>query len=157
MSVQELQRAATGPWRWERVLQTKGVPHARLPEAKPLDPIILKKWDMLLSNGYVHLVPGGRFMFTVHIQHGKTAPQSGITSESSATIALWDMGSPGDASFTEPARVANCKVNSEVFDRMQLRIVMEVSVMGETSLRIAVGYPRPCSQRTRCVTSEAPV
>lgn len=134
MSSQELQRAATGPWRW-KTIGTEFLTTS-LKSADTVPPRRVR--DVEITPRCVRLIPGGRFMVTLSLQSQSTPPDEVCP----ATVTLWDIGLPGagvhDGQGVSTI-VATHTVSPGALQRMIIsRRIIDVSIVGETTIRIAL-------------------
>ncbi|KAF5338976.1 hypothetical protein D9611_008800 [Ephemerocybe angulata] len=120
MALDELQRAALGPYRWARLIRRKGKRsvqrNASIRVLKPLK----KSAHVLESADHLQfLVPGGRFLLTARWK----------------SLFLWDLGAVGRPSLSRyPTLIVHKSFRQEGFALQELTVIP----LNKTTLRIAV-------------------
>ncbi|KAJ3513088.1 hypothetical protein NMY22_g15146 [Coprinellus aureogranulatus] len=89
MDLLQIQRAASRPERWAKVLRDNAAPFYDLAKTPQLSPVTPERPLELRPTGLRHLVPGGRFLIDLVLEERDRV--SGVTR---AWIHLWDLGIP---------------------------------------------------------------
>ncbi|TEB22218.1 hypothetical protein FA13DRAFT_1519903 [Coprinellus micaceus] len=109
MSVQALQKAASGPYRWKALLEKLAVPDHEIAPTLPIQPVMTREWhgapkdfgDLHYQANY-YLVPGGRFLVSQGFEVDESLPpySEGCVQP---IVTLWDLGASG--SEDQPIRL----------------------------------------------------
>jgi hypothetical protein len=140
MSVQALQKAASGPYRWRALLEKLAVPDHEIAPTLPIQPVMTREWhgapkdfgDLHYQANY-YLVPGGRFLVSQGFEVDESLPpySEGCVQP---IVTLWDLGASG--SEDQPIRLTT-KVLAHLRSYMGFSVAVSLEVVG-TKLRVAV-------------------
>ncbi|KAJ3523355.1 hypothetical protein NMY22_g11477 [Coprinellus aureogranulatus] len=105
MSLEELQKSASRPWRWKRLMQIIASPSEGIIARDQVKPNVVREWfDPPRGNARTYrLVPGGRYLIT---SQGGVAPPCDGSPRWRVCLKLWDSGSPCVVSSIQPTRLA---------------------------------------------------
>ena len=139
MTLGDLQRAATGPERWKRLLKAKATASTSGAETGKLSPSTLRAWTLLPTvRPICHLVPGGRFLVTggaslrPHMPPGQREPI--------LSLDLWDLGCPFMKNNTPPLLLNSWTLGSGIDSRGIFISGSDLCVTGDTSFRLALSF-----------------
>jgi hypothetical protein len=136
MTVEALQKAASGPYRWRALLDQSATLDQETARILPIQPAISRKWhdgpDDTERN--CRLVPGGRFLIERGFEWRERLPRR----SGELFVKLWDLGAPG--SNAQPICITT-KVLARVSSRPCIRPLPALEVVG-TKVRAAITYGR---------------